>query len=93
MKYYRKAPKYKIKVSKTRRKNPVLNIESIIHYNRYLSQVLKEPGFQFDLVCIQQNPLVSSDKIVTVFDSFMNFQFVLRKLKNSIALEMRGMIL
>lgn len=69
----------KIKFQKLEEKGPVLNINSIIHYNIYLSQVLKEPGFQFDWVCIQPNPLMSSDQSLTIFDSDKNFQFVLRK--------------
>lgn len=69
----------KLKFQKLEEKAPVLNINSIIHYSIYLSQDLKEPVFQFDWVCIQLNPLMSSDNSVTIFDSDKNFQFILRK--------------
>lgn len=63
----------KLKFQKLEDKAPVLNTSSIIHYNIYLSRDLKEPGLQFDWVCIQLNPLMSSDKSATIFDSDKNF--------------------
>lgn len=56
----------KLKFQKLEYKATV-NINFIIRYDIYLTQDLKGSGFQLDWVCIQLNPLMSSDQISNYF--------------------------